>query len=86
MRTLAVGGFLMLSARGGRAEALWCLLPACAVVAAHLFLIGSVRYRMPAWPFLEVLAGGGIGAMVRAALAGRSLGGSGEAAPTAAEG
>jgi len=35
------------------------LLPVLFVAAAHLVWIGSVRYRMPAWPFLEVLAGAG---------------------------
>jgi len=59
---LAAAGLWL--ARGRRARALWCLLPALVVIAAHLFFIGSVRYRMPAWPFLEVLAGGGLAALL----------------------
>ncbi len=61
---LALAAVGLLLTRGRRGRAVWCLLPALAVVVAHLFIIGSVRYRMPAWPFLEVLAGWGLAALV----------------------
>ncbi|MHC4916516.1 MAG: hypothetical protein ACYTGB_13600, partial [Planctomycetota bacterium] len=57
----ACGGWLLRERRGA---VLWCLLPAAAVVAAHIFYVGSVRYRMPAWPFLELLAGAGLVALL----------------------
>jgi hypothetical protein len=59
---LAGCGVWLLRARRG--AVLWCLLPAAAVLAAHLFYVGSVRYRMPAWPFLELLAAGGLIALL----------------------
>ena len=60
--SLAGCGVWLLRARRG--AVLWCLLPAAAVLAAHLFYVGSVRYRMPAWPFLELLAAGGLIALL----------------------
>ncbi len=58
---LAAAGLFL--ARDRRGRAVWCLLPTVVVIIAHLFIIGSVRYRMPAWPFLEVLAGWGLAAL-----------------------
>jgi 4-amino-4-deoxy-L-arabinose transferase-like glycosyltransferase len=59
---LAGAGFWLLRREDGRVW--WCLAPALLVVAAHVFVVGSVRYRAPAWPLLEVLAGGGAAALL----------------------
>jgi 4-amino-4-deoxy-L-arabinose transferase-like glycosyltransferase len=59
---LAAAGFWL--AKRERAAALWCLAPVAVVILAHIFIIGSVRYRMPAWPFLELLAGAGAVALL----------------------
>jgi hypothetical protein len=62
---LLAGAGLCLAGREARARALWCLVPVAAVVLGHVLVIGSVRYRLPAWPFLEVLAGAGLAALLR---------------------
>ncbi len=59
---LAAAGLVLLKRE--RAAALWCLAPGAVVILAHIFIIGSVRYRMPAWPFLELLAGAGAAALL----------------------
>jgi 4-amino-4-deoxy-L-arabinose transferase-like glycosyltransferase len=59
---LAGAGLWMLKGRRGRA--LWCLIPALVVMLAHVFVVGSVRYRAPAWPFLGILAAGGGAALL----------------------
>ncbi|HOX07875.1 MAG TPA: glycosyltransferase family 39 protein [Planctomycetota bacterium] len=56
----AVGGSpLTPDTRNLKTAVLFCVLPVLFVAAAHMIWIGSVRYRMPAWIFLEVLAGAG---------------------------
>ena len=51
---------ILKAAKRQRGLIIWCLIPAILVVFGHLFVVGSVRYRMPAWPFLDILAGVGI--------------------------
>lgn len=56
---LAVGGVAVLvrqSEIGGLRLALFLLLPALYLSVLHCVFVGSVRYRLPAMPFLEILA------------------------------
>jgi len=56
---LALGGALVLTTRArpdGLGLTLFLLLPAFYLSAVHALFVGSVRYRLPAMPFLEVLA------------------------------
>jgi 4-amino-4-deoxy-L-arabinose transferase-like glycosyltransferase len=62
---LLAGAAVWRERRSRPREVLWCLLPALAVVIGHILVVGSVRYRLPAWPFLEVLAGAGLVALLR---------------------
>ncbi len=76
---LACSGIWVL--RRERYKVLWCCTPVIVVMLAHLFIIGSVRYRMPAWPFLELLAGGGAAFILSRAVPQKEKGG-GADAPT----
>jgi hypothetical protein len=60
---LAVGGLFALSIQwggGGIRTAVFLLLPALYFSALHSVFVGSVRYRLPAMPMLEVLAAAGL--------------------------
>ena len=58
------GGFFLTGDRSGKRR-IYCLLPAVAVALTHVVLLGSVRYRLPAWPFLEIAAGAALAGLVR---------------------
>lgn len=55
---LAVAGIILLPKRGtgGAGVRLFLLLPTFYLSAVHCVFVGSVRYRLPAMPMLELLA------------------------------
>jgi hypothetical protein len=44
------------------------LLPAAYFTLIHMVFVGSVRYRLPAMPFIFILAAVGLCALLRAAV------------------
>ncbi|MBI4577751.1 MAG: glycosyltransferase family 39 protein [Planctomycetes bacterium] len=65
---LSVLGLVVAARRHAGWVAAWCLVPALVVCLTHCVWVGSVRYRMPAWPLLEVLAGAGMAAVAGASV------------------
>jgi hypothetical protein len=58
---LAIAGAIVLWRKGDGRLVLLLLLPAIYLTLLHMIFVGSVRYRLPAMPMLEVLAAACLG-------------------------
>ncbi|MBI4718376.1 MAG: glycosyltransferase family 39 protein [Planctomycetes bacterium] len=56
LAVVAVVGLPRIRGRGGLAKVAWLLLPALYFSMLHAVFVGSVRYRLPAMPMIEILA------------------------------
>ena len=79
-RGLVLLAFLLLGACGAwhlraRWRALsWLLLPVAYFTLLHLVFVGSVRYRVPVMPLVEILAAWGVVCLWRRSAAGVAVG------------